>query len=68
MSIACMPLVSNVPKPKNRTWTITRCPVCGCKCWETDAIKDADRKGYIKERACTECAIKKTVGDSKCKR
>lgn len=58
MGIACMPLVSNVPVPKDKRWTKTKCPVCGCECWETDTYKWAKQAGIVKRSTCTECAIK----------
>lgn len=59
---ACMPLFENVPNPKSGTWTKTKCPVCGCACWETDTYKWAKQAGIIKRAACTECALKEELG------
>lgn len=61
LGIACLPLVSNVPKPKSKQWTKMKCPVCGCDCWETDTYKWAKQAGIIKRAACTECAIHEEV-------
>jgi hypothetical protein len=58
MRIACMPLVTNIPKPRDRGWVMKKCPVCGCACWESNTLRNSLRVGIIKEAACTECALK----------
>lgn len=65
LGIACLPLVSIVPKPKSNQWTKTKCPVCDCDCWETDTYKWAKQAGIIKRAACTECALKATQQEGK---
>lgn len=52
-----MPLVENVPEPKNRQWSKTKCPMCGRECWETVQFKWAKQVGIIDQAACTECAL-----------
>lgn len=59
-AIACMPLIDNVPRPRNSgQWSKTLCPICGRECWETNTYKWAKQAGIIERSACTECALKK---------
>lgn len=56
-SIACLPIVDHIPKPRSDAWTKTNCPVCGKECWETDTYKWAKDLGIIESGACTDCVI-----------
>lgn len=53
--IACLPLVKNVPKPKNN-WKKITCPACGEECWETELAHKIISTGT--KVACTMCALK----------
>lgn len=57
IGIACMPLVENIPTPKNEQRTKTKCPICGRACWETPTFKWAKQAGVIIDAACTVCAL-----------
>ena len=57
LGTACMPLVKNIPKPSNKQWVKTICPVCGHECWETPQLRWAKKAGMVENAACTECAI-----------
>lgn len=57
LGTACMPLVKNIPKPSNKQWVKTICPVCGHEYWETPQLRWAKKAGMVDKAACTECAI-----------
>lgn len=61
MRIACMPLVKNIPHPKDASWVKTKCPICGAACWRTSALKQISKTKLVFAEACTECAIKETA-------
>lgn len=51
------PLLSNVPEPKDKTWSKTTCQNCGRECW------DRPLPAWLTEemfdgKLCTECALK----------
>lgn len=57
--IAMMPLWKNVPKPGDKSWTLTTCKGCGRKCWyqgENAKMVKAIYPGI--KFLCTECALK----------
>lgn len=54
--IACLPLVRNVPEPKNKDWKMVVCPICGAACWESDLARQVRDRGTM--AACTFCALK----------
>lgn len=56
VGIACMPLRSNVPKPRQQDWKLTICPVCGCECWESELTRRIIKKGA--DAACNMCALR----------
>ncbi len=51
-----MPLVSHVPKPKDKAWKKTVCPNCGRECWDRPLLE-----GLIEDmfdgKLCTDCAL-----------
>lgn len=52
-----MPLVQNVPEPRNPTWKRTTCPVCGRECWERPLPAGVERSSFD-GALCTECALR----------
>lgn len=56
-SIACLPLVKNIPEPKSNDWRKVICSECGAECWESDLARQTIAYGM--RAACTMCAIKK---------
>ena len=52
----CLPLLDNVPDPKNKDWKLTKCAICGKDCWETPQAKVMLEGGAI--RSCTMCALR----------
>lgn len=56
--VLCCPMKKNVPVPKNTSWNLITCPVCGCDCWSSDTHKEALQKEPDLKYACTECALK----------
>lgn len=52
-----MPLVSNVPRPSDKTWKKTTCPVCGKECWDRPLPKGFIEEMFVGKR-CTMCALK----------
>ena len=58
----CLPLVKNIPSPRNHNWKMIRCPNCGADCWMNPAAKVAIKrsKGKLKG-VCTECALRAGV-------
>ena len=57
--IAMMPLRKNVPKPRDKSWTLTTCKKCGCECWYQDKNAAAVKAIYPKINfLCTECALR----------
>lgn len=56
-----MPLVKNIPHPKDERWRKVRCPVCGAECWKTPAVIWNEKSNLVKIAACTECALTETM-------
>lgn len=54
--IACLPLVKNIPEPKNKDWRKVKCPVCGESCWESALARQVIAGGTV--AVCTLCALK----------
>lgn len=52
-----MPLVSNVPRPSDKTWKKTTCPVCGKECWDRPLPEGFIEEMFVGKR-CTMCALK----------
>ena len=52
-----MPLVSNVPRPSDKTWKKTICPVCGKECWDRPLPEGFIEEMFVGKR-CTMCALK----------
>lgn len=53
----CMPLVNNIPVPRNKNWKLTTCDICGRECWETEEARSMLKcKNIVK--SCTMCALK----------
>jgi len=60
---ACLPLVQNIPEPRNYNWKKMQCPNCGAECWMTPAAKVAIKRSNGKLKGvCTECALKNGIG------
>lgn len=51
-----MPLKRNVPLP-HKGWTLTKCPVCGCECWDRP-LPEGYTEDMFDGKACTKCALK----------
>lgn len=49
-----MPLLTNVPEPKNKEWTLTTCQGCGEKCWDRPVPNHFAFQGKL----CTKCVLK----------
>lgn len=56
--ILALPLRENVPEPKDESWKLTTCPVCGADCWESEAARKAMEAEPELRAACTACALK----------
>lgn len=56
--ILAMPLKDNIPEPKDPSWKLTTCPVCGAECWESDLARQAMAAEPDLRAACTACALK----------
>ena len=56
-----MPLVDNIPIPKDATWKETTCPVCGNRCWERK-LPDGFSEDMFEGKLCTMCALKLEMG------
>ena len=54
----CMPLVKNVPEPKDKTWKKTACPACGRECWNR-LLPDWLTEEMLDGKLCTECALER---------
>lgn len=54
--IACLPLVRNIPHPKQSDMRMVQCCVCGCDCWESDLAREAIAQGT--KAMCTMCALR----------
>ena len=52
-----MPLVRNVPIPKDTTWKKTACPGCGVACWDRP-LKSGFTENMFTGKLCTMCALK----------
>lgn len=60
---ACLPLLKNIPAPKNHNWKKMQCPECDQECWMTPVAKvEIKRSNGSIKGVCTECALKKGVG------
>ena len=58
LSVAMMPLRSNVPAPGSRDWQLTTCPHCGRECWyQTENAKTLKAFQPDIKFLCTECAL-----------
>ena len=51
-----MPLVSNVPRPSDKTWKKTICPICGKECWDRP-LPDSFIEEMFDGKVCTMCAL-----------
>ena len=56
--ILAMPLKDNIPEPKDPSWKLTACPICGAECWENDLARQAMAAEPDLRAACTACALK----------
>lgn len=66
ISIAMMPLRSNVPAPSSKDWQLTTCPHCGRECWyQTENAKTLKAFQPDIKFLCTECALTAGVSDIK---
>jgi hypothetical protein len=57
----CMPLVSNVPQPKDSDWEPTVCPECGSECWKRPIPDELRQTGKELIEVCTKCTLKHVV-------
>jgi len=58
---ACLPLVKNVPNPKDKNWRAMICQDCGRACWLTPEAWYVHVVQGVRLQ-CTECALKKGGG------
>ena len=63
--ILALPLRENVPKPKDESWKLTTCPICGAECWESEAARQAMDAEPELRAACTACALKAGAASGK---
>lgn len=59
----CLPLVRNVPEPKNQSWRKVKCKLCGSACWESDGHREAMANEPKLNACCTMCALKAGLHD-----
>lgn len=52
-----MPLVDNVPEPRDKAWKRTACPACGRECWDRP-LPVWLTEGMLEGKLCTECALR----------
>ena len=63
ISVAMMPLRSNVPDPGSRDWQLTACPHCGRECWyQTENAETLKAFQPDIKFLCTECALTVAAG------
>ena len=56
--ILCCPMLKNIPEPRDKTWELIDCPICGRGCWSTEMHKETLKKEPNLKHACTECGIR----------
>lgn len=56
--ILAMPLKDNIPEPKDPSWKLATCPICGAECWETDLARQAMEAEPDLRAVCTVCVLK----------
>ena len=56
--ILCYPMESNIPVPKDSSWKLVKCPICGEGCWETPTAREAMATEPELRYACTMCALR----------
>lgn len=56
--ILAMPLKDNTPEPKDPSWKLTTCPICGAECWESGLARQAMEAEPDLRAVCTVCALK----------
>lgn len=52
-----MPLVKNIPTPRDPAWKRTTCPKCGRECWERPLPAGFNKLAF-NGALCTECALR----------
>lgn len=52
-----MPLVKNVPRPKDKDWKQAICPECGTECWDRP-LPEGFSENMFDGKLCTICALK----------
>lgn len=55
-----MPLVQNIPKPKDSSWKLARCPKCGAVCWNIP-LPEGFTDDMFDGKLCTMCGLKMGV-------
>lgn len=61
--ILMMPLVANVPKPKEEGWEKAICPGCGRQCWDRPVLVAGFPPGMLTGKLCTMCALRAAGGE-----
>lgn len=56
-----MPLVKNVPYPRNDTWEKTTCQKCNSECWDR-RLPPGFTEDMFAGKLCTMCALKQAQG------
>lgn len=56
--IMCYPAKENIRVPKDSSWKLVKCPICGKGCWETPIARQAKQAEPQLKYACTMCALK----------
>ena len=56
--ILCYPMESNILMPKDSSWKLVKCPICGEGCWETPTARKAMAEETQLQYASTMCALK----------
>ena len=52
-----MPLKSNIPEPKDKSWTLSTCPRCGRECWDRP-LPEGFSEETFDGKLCTECGLR----------
>ena len=59
--ILLMPMKKNIPDPRDKSWKLMTCPVCGGACWETSRHRTVLKKEPNMKTACTECGLRAAI-------
>lgn len=60
-----LPCREDGEEPRDESWKLTTCPVCGAECWESEAARQAMAAEPELRAACTACALKAGTASGK---